>query len=43
MKQPNSLLDETLDMAVRIFARVRESDDFKKDVASFLNKEKINW
>jgi methylglutaconyl-CoA hydratase len=37
------LLDKTLDMAVQINARVRESDDFKKGVASFLNKEKINW
>lgn len=37
------LLDKTLDMAVQINARVRESDDFKKGVASFLKKEKINW
>jgi methylglutaconyl-CoA hydratase len=37
------LLEKTLDMAVQINARVRESDDFKKGVASFLNKEKINW
>ncbi|TKC02491.1 enoyl-CoA hydratase/isomerase family protein [Pedobacter cryotolerans] len=38
-----TLLEKTLDMAVQINARVRESDDFKKGVASFLNKEKINW
>ena len=37
------LLEKTLDLAVQINARVRESDDFKKGVASFLNKEKINW
>jgi methylglutaconyl-CoA hydratase len=30
-------------MAVQINARVRESDDFKKGVASFLKKEKIKW
>ncbi|TKC10023.1 enoyl-CoA hydratase/isomerase family protein [Pedobacter polaris] len=37
------LLEKSLDMAVQINARVRESDDFKKGVASFLNKEKTKW
>ena len=36
-------LDKSLEMAVQINARVRESDDFKTGVASFLNKEKIKW
>lgn len=39
----NPWLDKSLDLAVQINARVRESDDFKKGVASFLNKEKIKW
>jgi methylglutaconyl-CoA hydratase len=36
-------LEKSLDMAVQINARVRESDDFKKGIASFLNKEKTKW
>ncbi|RNL52293.1 enoyl-CoA hydratase/isomerase family protein [Pedobacter jejuensis] len=39
----NPLLEKTLETAVQINARVRESDEFKKGIASFLNKEKINW
>lgn len=39
----NPLLEKALETAVQINARVRESDDFKKGIASFLNKEKINW
>lgn len=39
----NPLLERSLEIAVQINARVRESDDFKKGIASFLNKEKINW
>lgn len=39
----NPWLEKSLEMAIQINARVRESDDFKKGVASFLNKEKINW
>ncbi|MBC6110375.1 enoyl-CoA hydratase/isomerase family protein [Pedobacter fastidiosus] len=39
----NSSLEKSLETAVQINARVRESDDFKKGIASFLNKEKINW
>lgn len=39
----NPQLDKTLEIAVQINARVRESEDFKKGIASFLNKEKINW
>ncbi|MFC4210594.1 enoyl-CoA hydratase/isomerase family protein [Pedobacter lithocola] len=39
----NPLLEKILETAVQINARVRESDDFKKGIASFLNKEKINW
>lgn len=37
------LLEKTLETAIQINARVRESADFKKGIASFLNKEKINW
>ncbi|MEJ5995494.1 enoyl-CoA hydratase-related protein [Pedobacter sp. Du54] len=36
-------LEESLAKAVQINAKVRESEDFKKGIASFLNKEKINW
>lgn len=36
-------LEESLALAVQINAKVRESDDFKKGIASFLNKEKIKW
>lgn len=39
----NPWLDESLEKAVKLNAKVRESDDFKKGVASFLNKEKIKW
>lgn len=39
----NPLLEKTLETAVQINARVRESEDFKKGIASFLNKKKINW
>ena len=39
----NPLLEKSLETAVHINARVRESEDFKKGIASFLNKEKINW
>jgi len=39
----NPFLEKSLETAVQINARVRESDDFKKGIASFLNKEKINW
>ncbi|WP_443939093.1 enoyl-CoA hydratase/isomerase family protein [Pedobacter sp. MW01-1-1] len=38
---PNLL--KSLDIAVQINARVRETDDFKRGIASFLTKEKINW
>lgn len=38
-----SSLEKSLEMAVQINARVRESDDFKKGVESFLNKEKTKW
>ena len=36
-------LEKSLEMAVQINARVRESDDFKKGISSFLNKEKTKW
>jgi len=39
----NPLLEKSLEIAVQINARVRESDDFKRGIASFLKKEKINW
>jgi methylglutaconyl-CoA hydratase len=39
----NPDLDSSLSEAVRINARVRESEDFKKGIAAFISKEKINW
>lgn len=39
----NPWLDQSLEKAVQLNAKVRESSDFKKGVASFLNKEKIKW
>lgn len=36
-------LEKSLDLAVEINARVRESDDFNKGVSAFLNKTEINW
>lgn len=39
----NPLLEKSLETAVQINARVRESKDFKRGIESFLNKEKINW
>lgn len=39
----NPTLEKSLEIAVQINARVRESADFKKGVASFLNKEPIQW
>ena len=39
----NPLLEKNLSFAVQINARVRDSDDFRKGVEAFVNKEKINW
>lgn len=39
----NPELEKSLSLAVQINARVRDTEDFKKGVASFLNKEKIEW
>lgn len=39
----NPDLDRSLTKAVRINARVRETEDFKKGIAAFISKEKINW
>lgn len=39
----NSELDKSLAEAVQINARVRETEDFKKGIAAFISKEKINW
>jgi methylglutaconyl-CoA hydratase len=39
----NAQLEKSLDLAVSINARVRDSADFKKGVDSFLRKEKIKW
>lgn len=39
----NLHLEKSLETAVQINARVRESEDFKKGISSFVNKEKINW
>ncbi len=36
-------LEESLAAAVEINAKVRESSDFRKGIASFLDKEKIKW
>lgn len=36
-------LEESLAVAVKVNAKVRESEDFRKGIASFLNKEKIKW
>ncbi|RZM25218.1 MAG: enoyl-CoA hydratase/isomerase family protein [Pedobacter sp.] len=39
----NPLLEKNLEFAVQINARVRETADFKKGIASFVDKEKIKW
>ncbi len=39
----NPTLDKDLEMAVQMNTKVRESEDFKNGIASFLNKQKINW
>lgn len=39
----NPELDNCLTEAVQLNARVRESEDFKKGIAAFISKEKINW
>lgn len=39
----NPGLDKSLAEAVQLNARVRESEDFKKGIAAFISKEKINW
>jgi methylglutaconyl-CoA hydratase len=39
----NPDLNRSLTEAVRINARVRETEDFKKGIAAFISKEKINW
>jgi methylglutaconyl-CoA hydratase len=36
-------LQESLSFAADMNARARESDDFRRGIASFLNKEKIEW
>lgn len=37
------MLEKSLELAVQINARVRESDDFKNGIAAFLRKETIKW
>lgn len=39
----NSWLDSCLTNAIKVNAETRESNDFRKGIASFLAKEKINW
>jgi len=39
----NPGLEKSLELAVQINARVRESEDFKRGVAAFISKEQINW
>jgi methylglutaconyl-CoA hydratase len=36
-------LEESLDLAVRMNAEARGTEDCKKGIAAFLNKEKISW
>ncbi|MDQ7948896.1 MAG: enoyl-CoA hydratase/isomerase family protein [Pedobacter sp.] len=36
-------LDKSLEMAVQINARVRESNDFKRGISAFLNRDEIKW
>lgn len=40
---PTMELDEALEYAAATNARARESDDCKKGISHFLNKEKISW
>lgn len=39
----NSLLEKNLSLAVQINARVRDSEDFKRGILAFLNKQNLNW
>jgi methylglutaconyl-CoA hydratase len=39
----NPLLEKNLSFAVQINARVRDSDDFKRGIASFLDKVQVKW
>jgi methylglutaconyl-CoA hydratase len=36
-------LQESLSFASDMNARARESDDFKRGISSFLNKENLTW
>jgi len=39
----NPALENALNLAVQINARVRESEDFKRGIAAFISKENIKW
>ena len=39
----NMSLEDGLNFAVEENAKARLSEDYKKGISSFLNKEKINW
>ena len=39
----NPILEKSLSLAVQINARVRDSEDFKKGISAFLNKQKLEW
>ena len=39
----NAGLEKSLELAVQINARVRESEDFKRGIAAFISKEQIKW
>ncbi len=39
----NPGLEKSLNIAVQLNARVRESEDFKRGIAAFLQKEQIKW
>ncbi len=41
--QTKTELEKMLTEAVRVNARVRDSEDFKRGIAAFISKEKINW
>ena len=36
-------IDEQLDMAAKVNAQARGTDDCKKGIAAFINKEKLSW
>ncbi|MET4080127.1 methylglutaconyl-CoA hydratase [Pedobacter sp. UYP30] len=39
----NKNIDSELEIAIKMNASIRETNDFKKGIKAFLNKQKINW